>query len=129
MSKNAVQVRLSLRRSEHRSFSAHIKALADKADKRRRQALAAATLADEQLCRGENEPSTTVAIVAAERVGREVAEHTARLDTVVEQERREAAECTKTLGGGQTHVGVNYFDVGQRAKMSAGGRTCSDGGQ
>jgi hypothetical protein len=51
-------------------------ALADEADKRRRQVLAAATLADEQLCRGDNErsPSTTAAIVAAERVGREVAD-------------------------------------------------------
>jgi hypothetical protein len=66
-------------------------ALADEADKRRRQVLAAATLADEQLCRGDNErsPSTTAAIVAAERVGREVAE---LAFLVVEQERREAAE-------------------------------------
>ena len=45
-----------------------MKALANEADKRRRQALAAATLADEQLCRGENKlsPSATAAIVAAE---------------------------------------------------------------
>ena len=79
-----------------------MKALADEADKRRRQVLAAATLADEQLCRGENErsPSATAAIVAAERVGREVAERTSRLVTlalVVEQERREAAECALAL--------------------------------
>ena len=80
-----------------------MKALAkNEADKRRRQVLAAATLADEQLCRGENErsPSATAAIVAAERVGREVAERTSRLVTlalVVEQERREAAECALAL--------------------------------
>jgi hypothetical protein len=64
--------------------AARMKALADKADKRRRQVLAAATLADEQLCRGENvrSPSATAAIVAAERVGREVAERTSRLATL-----------------------------------------------
>ena len=74
-----------------------MKALADEADKRRRQALAAATLADEQLCRGENKlsPSATAAIVDAEQVGREVAERTSRLATlalVVEQEHMEAAK-------------------------------------
>jgi len=79
-----------------------MKALADKADKRRRQVLAAATLADEQLCWGENErfPLATAAIVAAERVGRKVAGRTSRLATlalVVEQERREAAECALAL--------------------------------
>ena len=49
-------------------LAARMKAFADEADKRRRQVLAAATLADEQLCRGENErsPSATAAIVAAE---------------------------------------------------------------
>jgi hypothetical protein len=51
---------------------------------------------------GENErsPLATAAIVAAERVGREVAERTSRLATlalVVEQERREAAECALVL--------------------------------
>ena len=72
-----------------------MKALANEADKQRRQILAAATLADEQLCRGENEgsPSTTAAIVAAEQVGREVAE----LALVIEQERREAAERASAL--------------------------------
>jgi hypothetical protein len=43
-----------------------MKALAkNEADKRRRQVLAAAMLADEQLCRGENErsPSTTASFV------------------------------------------------------------------
>ena len=74
-----------------------MKALADEAEKRRRQALAAAMLADEQLCRGENDlsPLATAAIVSAEQVGREVAEHTSRLAAlalVVEQQRREAAE-------------------------------------
>jgi hypothetical protein len=82
--------------------AARMKALADEADKRRRQFLAAATLADEQLCRGENErsPSATATIVAAERVGREVAKRTLRLATlalVVEQERREAAKCALAL--------------------------------
>ena len=51
---------------------------------------------------GENErsPLATAAIVAAERVGREVAERTSRLVTLalaVEQERREAAECALAL--------------------------------
>ena len=83
-------------------LAARMKAFADEAGKRRRQVLAAATLADEQLCRGENErsPPATAAIVAAERVDREVAERTSRLATlalVVEQERREAAECALAL--------------------------------
>ena len=74
-----------------------MKALADEAEKRCREALAAAMLADEQLCRGANEhsPLATTAIVAAERVGREVAERTLRLAAlalVVEQECRETAK-------------------------------------
>jgi hypothetical protein len=67
MSKNAVRARLSLKAQQTQKSAARMKALADEADKRRRQVLAAATLANEQLCRGENErsPSTTAAIVAA----------------------------------------------------------------
>jgi hypothetical protein len=121
-----------------------MKALADKAEKWRRQALAAATLADDQLCRGENNlsPLATAAIVSAEQVGREVAKRTSRLASlalVVEQQRREAAEgalelATAALAAAlhpqdRTHVGVGYFDVCRRAKMSAGGQSCSNVGQ
>ena len=101
-----------------------MKAFADEADKRRRQVLAAATLADEQLCWGENEhsPSATAAIVAAERVGREVAECTLRLSTlalVVEQERREAAKCALALATTALAAALKRQEAAERTSAMA----------
>ena len=97
-----------------------MKALADKADKRRRQALAAATLADEQLCRGENKrsPSATAAIVAAERVGQVVANvrtlPLATLALVVEQEHGEAAERALALATAALAAALKRWEVAER---------------
>jgi hypothetical protein len=104
--------------------AARMKALADEADKRRRQVLAAATLADEQLCRGENErsPSATAAIVAAERVGREVAERTLRLATlalVAEQERREATKCALALATTALAAALKRQEAAERTSAMA----------
>jgi len=126
--------------------AAHMKSLDDEADKRRRQVLAAATLADEQLCGGANEhsPSATAAIVAAERVGREVAErtsHVATLALVVEQERRESAECALAVATTALAAALKCQEAAKRTSAMAmsmlanvrkrqhGGRTCSDVGQ
>jgi hypothetical protein len=92
-------------RAEMKS-TARMKALADEADMRRRQVLAAVTLADKQLCRGANNhsPSATAAIVEIERLGRRVAERTSRLAALAlaaEQERREAAEHALALAAEQ----------------------------
>ena len=104
--------------------AACMKALANEDDKRRQQVLAAATLADEQLCRGENEhsPSATAATVAAERVGREVAERTLRLADlalVVEQKRREAAECALALATTALAAALKCQEAAERTSAMA----------
>ena len=104
--------------------AARMKALADKAEKRRRQALAAAMLADEQLCRGANKhsPLAAMAIVAAERVGREVAERTLRLAAlalVVEQECRETAKRALALATVALTAALQRRDAAKRTSALA----------
>jgi hypothetical protein len=63
----------------------------------------------------ERSPSTTVAIVAAERVGREVVE----LALVVEQERREAAERALALATAALATALKRREAAERTSALA----------
>ena len=106
-----------------------MKALAkNEADKRRRQVLAAATLADEQLCRGENEHSPSLALVV-EQEGREAAERALALATAAlaaALKRREAAERTSALAISMLANVQKRQQATERAQMSVQCRHSGD---